>query len=198
MKHTYAFLSFVIWSALSSCNKDQDIAPKAPSLAPSISTSYQLIGGQGYVVFLKTEGDTADPIFVLRTDSLYAFNNDLSVREISESNEGIHALLEDGSTLQLSLDMSSKARFKGFALSTVSGEYYYTRFYSNGRPNSNPDVGIVKCQCFENTVSRSCDAGGKGATDCSIEHSGSIAGTGVNFKCNVKCGSGYFACCRNY
>jgi len=41
----------------------------------------------------------------------------------------------------------------------------------------------------------SCTSGGPGATTCSIQVSGGIAGIGGSFECSVTCGSGYYACC---
>ncbi len=198
MKHTYAFFSLALFAALISCNKDPETFTKTGPELTSVATSFHLIGGKGYVILIKTSGHASDPIYVLRTDSSYAFDRTISVIGVSESDKGIDILQEDGTHVQLGVGSSSEGKFNGYGLSTVSGEYHYLNFYRDGRPVVDPDVDIVKCQCIENSVSRACDAGGRGATDCSIEHSGSIAGTGVNFKCNVKCGTGYFACCRNY
>nr|WP_152557950.1 hypothetical protein [Nonlabens ulvanivorans] len=42
-----------------------------------------------------------------------------------------------------------------------------------------------------------CDAGGEGATSCSISGQVEILGTGTEVAMSVSCGDGYYACCNS-
>lgn len=179
------------------CNTDHEIQKTDVQAANSQPVNYSLIGGNGYVVFLKTNGSVEDDIYVLRNNFSTNINQAYQVAGIRETNQGIDVLLDDGSHLKMTVDQDPSAQFQGYALSKISGEYYYLKFYGNGNPLDDPDVGSVRCNCVQVSVSKNCDAGGQGSTECSIEHHGNVVGTGVGFKCNVKCGSGYYSCCKS-
>lgn len=199
MKHTILISLAATGMALVSCN--DDLVPANPGLqAVEIqATSYKLLGGQGYIALLKENGTPEDAIYVLHTNSRQAFSRNLEVLSIAETADGIDVRLDNGGGIRFSVDALSGASFTGYGLSTASGEGYYSSFYGSGKPLADPDVADIRCNCVENTNSNSgnCDAGGKGSTECNIEHGGTIVGNGISFKCSVKCSDGYYACCKS-
>lgn len=188
------FMSFFIVYA---CNADHEIQKTEVQSALTQPVDYSLIGRDGYVVFLKTNGSVHDDIYILKNDLSLNVRQNYQVAGIKDLNNGIDIRLDDGSHLKMTVDADPSAQFNGYALSRVSGEYYFLKFYGNGNPLDDPDVGSVRCNCVQVSVSKNCDAGGQGSTECSIEHHGNVVGTGVGFKCNVKCGSGYYSCCKS-
>jgi len=188
-----ALCSGILWSACQSETEEHLATKSALSVT---AESYRLLGGSTYLVLLKESGNATDPIYVFRNHANNAINQVIQAVAITEFQDGLDVLKADGSHLILSIRPDLPAQYHGYSLATLSGKVNHERFYQNGFPKSNPDVDAVKCGCKTLPQKESCDSGGMGATDCSVEVSGTVAGSGVTERCSVKCGEGTYACCK--
>ncbi|MFZ1255544.1 MAG: hypothetical protein WAR77_04285 [Saprospiraceae bacterium] len=196
MKHLLFIFLPIASLAMYSCSKETEQSQFIQQAVTSVPTHYRLLGGNGFVVLLKQYGTVADNIYILRTNQFHDVNRDVYISRLNEFNEGLDIKEANGRQLIFSLASSMHADFYGYSLSIVSGLENFTLFYNNGNPKSNPDVDAVKCACKGINSVSTCDSGGNGATDCSIETTANVAGTGITDKCTVKCGDGYYACCK--
>lgn len=180
----------------SACQNESDEHISTNSALRVASIPYRLLGGNTFLVLLKETGNAQDFIYVFRNHENNPINQTIQVVAVSEFQDGLDVLKSDGSHLILSTRADIPANYHGYSLVTLSGSVNQNRFYQNGFPNSNPDVDAVKCGCKTLPQKESCDSGGMGATDCSVEVSGTVAGSGVTERCSVKCGEGTYACCK--
>ncbi|HRG67279.1 MAG TPA: hypothetical protein PLS73_00440 [Saprospiraceae bacterium] len=188
-----AACSSMFWCA---CQNETDVHPATTSSVNIAPSSYRLIGGNSYLVLLKESGNAEDLIYVFRNQSNNSVNQIIQVLAITELQDGLDVLKADGSHIVLATRTDLPAHYHGYSLAKLSGSVNQARFYEHGFPKSNPDVDAVKCACKTLPQKESCDSGGMGATDCSVEVSGTVAGSGVTERCSVKCGEGTYACCK--
>lgn len=188
-----AVCSGILWSA---CQNEPEEHISTNSAIRAAAVPYRLIGGNTYLVLLKETGNAQDLIYVFRNHEDNTINQSIQVVGVSEFQDGLDVLKTDGSHLILSTRADIPANYHGYSLAALSGSVNQNRFYENGFPNSNPDVDAVKCGCKTLPQKETCDSGGMGATDCSVEVSGTVAGSGVTERCSVKCGEGTYACCK--
>ncbi|MBK8954012.1 MAG: hypothetical protein IPM34_00440 [Saprospiraceae bacterium] len=196
MKHTHFLISMFIF-CLISCDQDRELLKENNLSIRNNTTSYQITGIPGYQILLKTKGNAQDEIYILSTNSVRDFQQHIEVRQLRELDSGLEIELDSGDKIRWMLGNDPVANVTGYSLAKVSGNYYHPFFYGYNGPLSNPDVDKVSCKCKENTIKASCDHGGRGATECSVEHGGTLVGSGIQMKCNVKCEPGYYACCKN-
>lgn len=194
MRHIIVFMAATCMF-ICSCSTEPEIPISKTAQLKQRSDSYQILGGENYVVLLKQHGSPDDDIYILRNHQISHFSQTISVINITEMNEGWDVLQSNGNHLIFKLNNNSSANYYGYSLTIVSGPENYTRFYNDGIPKVNPDIEAVKCGCKTSNEVGKCDAGGTGATECSIETSGGAFGNDLTEKCQVKCGEGHYACC---
>lgn len=197
MKNTLQFCTGIAFLFILSCTHETDFNQTETLRSRSATGLYQIIGGDGYVVLLKTLSNDQDDIFILFTNTFHQFGVSIDVKSINETANGLEISLKNGNVLRWTVGPDMGATYSGYGLSKVSGNYYHPFFYGVDGPLQDPDVSEVSCKCRANTEKPSCDHGGKGSTECSIEHGGTLVGSGIQMKCAVKCEPGYYACCKN-
>ncbi|MBK9109856.1 MAG: hypothetical protein IPM92_16160 [Saprospiraceae bacterium] len=197
MKFIKLILLMATLCPILSCDSEREFAKTDSLMTRSESMDYHMIGGNGYVVLLKSQGTSSEAIFVLYTQSKHLFQQNLKLHAVREVFNGLIIELVSGKTIRWSVGPDVTAHYSGYGLTKVSGPEVYPFFYGNGGPLSDPDVEEVSCKCKANTDKSNCDHGGKGSTECTIEHGGTLVGSGIQMKCGVKCETGYYACCKN-
>ncbi len=126
------------------------------------------------------------------------FENHLIINSLEEDLKYIFKLSNEPLTplaTQLDFDYSYSGfglgKYKGYAIADEMNNSASTRFYGMiARPLP---IGVA-CECldaddWDDTPSPSCDAGGWGASSCSIEDDGE--------SCSTSCGLGLYACCND-
>lgn len=197
MKNIRLILLLAALCPIFSCDTEREITKTDGLSTRSGLLDYKMIAGNGYVVLLKSIGSSSDPIFVLFTQTQQNLQQNLQVQSIREVFNGLIIELGSGNAIRWSVGPDSTANYSGYGLTKVSGTQVYPLFYGNGGPLPDPDVAEVSCKCKVNNDKSNCDHGGKGSTECSIEHGGTLVGSGIQMKCTVKCEIGYYACCKN-
>jgi len=189
---------FALLFSIISCDVAEPELTGTQALQPrNVSQEYRLIGKHGYLVLLKENGNENDEIFVLFDGQSHDFQQNLAVARVVATDANLEVQLASGYVMRWTVQQDPLADETGYGLTRIQGSGYYPYFYGPQGPLHDPDVNIVKCKCRPNAENYNCDSGGRGATECSVEHGGSMVGTGVNFKCATKCGEGYYACCTN-
>lgn len=196
MKHLNLILFFGM-SLFMSCDVERENELIQNLKGRSQTEMYRLIAKNDYLVLLKESVQDTDLIYILFDNKEHEYQQSLEVRNIVTSETGIDIQLAAGYNLQWSVDENSTSDQSGYGLSILKGKGYFPFFYGSSGPLQDPDVNIVKCRCRPEGQNYNCDSGGRGATECSVEHRGSMMGTGMDFKCSVKCGEGFYACCSN-
>ncbi len=143
-------------------------------------------------ILLKNDKGIYDENFIFQSDNIRGFSqNNIVTENYKLFYDGKNLIINISNiTYQFTINerINGENIIKGYGLSRRFGTFKITdiddktSFFDRIiETNSNP----------YSTLALTCDSGGPGATQCSVD-----SGIGsINVGCSVTCGSGYYACC---
>lgn len=131
--------------------------------------------------------------------------SNMAITNVSDGNLTVQDL-STGVLHSFKFSPSGANEYEVFGVITFWGKDYQDTFLttdSNGHSTfktyvlpTGGDILNVKCGCNKEGSSGSCDHGGEGATECSVNDSGGVGTINWDNGCQVACKSGYYACCK--